>query len=839
MSAEEKSKLPIIKFGKVTNIKYEEPKDFINSISYKAYKQAFDITQEIINDNKTYKDNLSKSERVSGTDIRNAEQNCNIIFFTGDRGTGKTSIMLSYMEFLKDYFRKYSRNKENTLPGMTFEDGNYMFTGLEYFDASSLDNKESILGSILANMLKKWEVEEKRSFGNHGIRREEDYAYKKRKIQKRFNEVYKYLKNLRSPKDIMDEDSDMFMETLENMSMTWNLKQAFQQLVSEYLDIMEYPNTEGAVNSTNHFLVISIDDLDLNIKNGFSLLDEVRKYLMIPNIIVLLSANYEQLEKVCINHYSSEFKDIKEGWGIPKHVKRLSREYVEKIMPSSRQVKLYSREKWDFFEEKEATFKYSCNIVEKDKTIKEKSVAFDGTLEGLIKNNMKEYLDVDILLDGRILYYLTPSTLRELVEWVKQISTLKKSEEGIKIDLQYYNQNLKWFWNERFPWIIKKHLELEDQGIFSEMDTLEPFHQIRLAKKRLVTKYKDIKYYSSLLQILGSLNQGFSEEQEKSSIYLLYFTMKVSEIVKLMHCQEEGNRDRYLKKLMQYYNNGIWGTWEKYMVKPLIDAQGARAQRSINRISYIDFSRDNDCLRIDLNGSYDEKDGQDIDRFIEDNKDTLINYQYMLLFFKLNIDNGQWEKNIWTVESDKEEKNNNKTKITRIKLQENYGGLFCLSNVVINLLEGAKLIEKFVDDFSRILSVGQTQNKIDARKIKRKISVLELKDELRTWNGKELLPIENLEYLINLGTELQDNAESGSGGVLRDTIIRTQVNIYFSIIHKSLLCYFKEYGEKFDKFPPIAKILKNDDKFMSMLVNSILSIPMIDMADIDETDWSI
>lgn len=830
MSTNENSKLPSVKIEKVSNITYERPEEFKTSISYKAYKRAFDITQEIINDSKKYKDSLL-SDKKNGTDIRNAEQICNIIFFTGDRGTGKTSVMLSYMEFLKDYYRKNGREKANSIFETFSGCKDFMFTGLEYFDASSLDNKENILGSILANMLKKWETEERRSFGNHGIRREEDYAFKKRKIQSRFSEVYKYLKNLRSDKDIMDEDSDLFIETLENMSMTWNLKQAFQQLVSEYLDIMEYPGAEDAVNSMNHFLVISIDDLDLNIKNGFSLLDEVRKYLMIPNIIVLISANYDQLEKVCINYYASEFKETKVEDNIKNYIKKLSREYVEKIMPISRQVVLYSGKEWDFFRNEEAEFYYISKTITEKRDIQDKKPDFTGTLEGLIQKSMKKYLDINFIKNGKVLHYLTPDTLRELSSWIKQIGTLMDISEESDTKLQNYRDNMKWFWNEQFPVVIKKYLEYKEQGIFKVLDTLEPVNQVRLLKRELERNYQ-INIKESLLQILGQLSQGFTDEQEISSLCIMYFSVKLSELMKYIRISGDEDRKKKIKIFMQYYNKGVWGVWEKNMIKPFLDARGG--EKGFSKIGYTEFTQEKKCLSVELIGTYDANNGADVIRFINENRTILINYQYLLLFYRLNIDSGLKESNIWTIDQDK-----GKMQLT---LEEPCKGLFCLSNCVINLLEGSKLIEKFVKDISNIFSDAQTENKKSAELIEKKISILRQKNEIKELNGHALLPLADVEFLINLGTELQERIQNDIVEVLNSENISMKINEFFTYINDSIRNYdneFKEeYEKKFCEFPLVQKILYNDIEFMDMLANSILSNPQNYLSHDDDKEWS-
>lgn len=288
----------------VSNVIYEDSAAFGSSVSNEAYQKAFQITQTILSINDRYQDKGKKG----GTVIRNRGQFFNIIAFIGGRGTGKTSVMLSYMEFLKDYYRNaHSEDENKKLGDMHFLNmggekvKELMFTGLEHIDASLLGSRsDDVLRNILPKMLKKWHDEERRSYRDSGIVRDEDYAYKKRHIQMLFNNVYKSLRDLNSSKDILESDNDMFMETLENLSLTWNLRQSFQELVEAYLEIMEYPGSEGKIHLNNHFLVISLDDLDMNIEHGFELLEEIRKYLMVPNVIVLLTASYSQLEMLCV-----------------------------------------------------------------------------------------------------------------------------------------------------------------------------------------------------------------------------------------------------------------------------------------------------------------------------------------------------------------------------------------------------------------------------------------------------------------------------------------------------------------------------------------------------------
>ena len=324
------------------DIVYEDASIFKQSVHREAYKKAYQITDTIIRQNAKFEEyqNSSGAGRSYGTDLRNLKQMGNVLFFSGERGAGKTSAMLSYMEFLKDYYRNStSLESEKIIGELGFSEKNLMFTGLEYIDASRLADKEDILGSVLAKMAKKWMSEEKKGLTEGGLRKSRDYEYKKRQLQMQFNEIYKCLSALKTKKEIFDQEDDMYFDTLQKLSFTENLKDSFEKLVEMYVDIMQYANA----SETKHYLVIPIDDLDMNIKNGYEQLEQIRKYLMIPKVIVLISANYDQLEKICYNHYKVEFSHLKKA---NNYIQKLTREYLEKLVPNEHQIWLRSGKRW-------------------------------------------------------------------------------------------------------------------------------------------------------------------------------------------------------------------------------------------------------------------------------------------------------------------------------------------------------------------------------------------------------------------------------------------------------------------------------------------------------------
>ncbi|MBP3489064.1 MAG: hypothetical protein J6K53_11775 [Roseburia sp.] len=822
----EKPKLGI---DRTPSIKYEASEDFKTSIHYETYQNAHKRTQEIVSETKKYWDN-KEGKTGNGTNLRNQKQICNILFFTGDRGTGKTSVMLSYMEFLKDYYRNSeSQERDTKLAGLQFDGEACMFTGIEYIDASLMDGKEGILDNVLSKMLEKWRNEEKRSYGNIGLERNEDYAFKKRQIQMQFSKVYECLKNVRSKGDLMEKDSDAYIDTLQKMSLTSNLKQSFEKLIEQYLEIMTYSGINGKITKKNHFLIISIDDLDMNIKNGFLLLDQIRKYLMVPNVIVLMSANYEQLEKICINHYSEEFEKMIDVTEKREYIVNLSREYLEKIVPAQRRIMLNSGKKWKFFEQEEVEISYAA-----EEEARAPKISQGGTLQRIVRKQMEECLGVCFYEKSKCLYYLTPDTMRELNTWINKMNELSSLK---KVGKENYNDacndNLKWFLNEEFPWLCKKYLGSEAQKMFTEIELLETEGQIHQVKAYFA-KSEKTNQNRPLVEILADSIYNTLSEQVFSALSIIYFSVCISaRINRIKGCVNAGELEKEREQLLHYYQDGIFGGWEKMMLPPMIAMRkDDKESGKFLRIARSDIKKMNGCLKLTLEGEYNNKEWKSVSNLFAKNGPKLINYQYMLLFYQLRDNEELIDVHKWKKVSQNE-----------LDLSGEYQGVFSLSGFVLNIMNGAKLVEEFVKEVPQLLYEGPaTRKKGDVEHVLPKAySIIE---ELKSYQNEPLLPINNLEYVIKLGKTLQNRL--GTGAVKQEcaeTVI-AQIQNFFEVLSSSLKEYdtmFETgYQERFLEFKLTQKILGNekDMEFLKMLAVSIMAHTVPYTQKSDEDEWS-
>lgn len=792
---EENSKV-VFKIEGISNIKYEKPEEFQTSVSYQYYKQALKMTEEILKNNFVISQSLNDDfDKYNGTDLRNNSQLYNIIFFTGDRGAGKTSAMLSYMEFLKDYFRNTQRERfKDTELEMQWKNREVMFTGLEYIDASVLDDKEDILGSVLSKMLKKWIDEENKSQG--GIIRNSDYDHKKRKLQKLFSNVYECRKKIRDV-NTYDDNSEMFMDNLQNMSLTFNMQREFRKLVFAYLDIMRYPGAEH-LNPQSHFLVVCIDDLDMNIRKGFELLEQVRKYLMIPNIVVLLSANYEQLDKICNNHYFKEFEKTKNN-DMSVYIENLSREYLEKIIPMRRQIVMTSGEKWLLKRQKNLEIQYT--------DINNQRFEKKGRLREIVQSTLEERLKILWDREGRTLDYLMPTTLRELCAWITEISSLEMDDE----------KNAERFLEEEFFRICRKYLSSEEQRYFIDAEKVSVESRISILYNALFKYVEDSSVSKVHTPKVGDVLKLISYTQglELKAVILgiltsIYFTLKIKIILQKMgEGIDQTQKKEQIKLLNRYFGKGIWGEWESEQVGfiTIIDNQGTEV-RGIDKIARYKSDNINNSLQLKLTGNCNPNDKKSVSEFLKANKEQIINYQYMLLFYNLDVKENSviWEKRMENDQS------------ILLTLPRQCKGGFSFSNALLNLQFQEGIAFKFIPKFIDLMQFKKSEKELEQYNI----ANIEKKNQ-------HSLPLENMECLINIAQTIQENM--GHDSIVTENRIDEIVREYFQLLVESLKKYMG--SNKLDIEDTLIKKL-GEAEFCKMLRNSILtSVPRIDPGEED------
>lgn len=390
MSTNEENSKMIIEVGHAKGIVYEEYTGFEKSIFKNVYARAKALTKQIIDRNEEL-----QALNGHGNDFRNKEQVENTIAFLGGRGTGKTSAMLSFMEGLKDHYKAHD----------VIEDDNkkYNFISLEWIDASFLEDNEDIFVMILAKMF----GELLKYHDKIGMDRDRAVEYDFRNLYQQFEKIYRRISNLKRKDEVYNEE--LPVDFLKDLSRSTEVRSDFRELVRAFVRFVV--EVEGIKEKSNNtYVVIAVDDIDLNIKRGYDILETIHKYLMVPGVIVLVALNYEEMMLCCEKHYIENY-----GLDMPQKVVEdigvraieMSEQYLEKVLPPYMRLYMPSLQKRDF------QFRNPKIRVQGEKE--------DGKTDPT-EMEIKEYMfdliykRTGVLFDavGKKRHFMEPSTLRNL-----------------------------------------------------------------------------------------------------------------------------------------------------------------------------------------------------------------------------------------------------------------------------------------------------------------------------------------------------------------------------------------------------------------------------------------
>lgn len=291
-------------------IKIEKGNDFYKSIFKEVYESASRNVIEIVKQ--------SDEQKNSKYDDFN-----NIIAFTGERGKGKSSSMISFLDALigkelnqhKDFFNsedyKYLNNKS--------------FATIDIIDPSLFRGEESLFEIILAKMFQKFQNELK---NNKTIISQDE----KRELIQYFQNVFENLQIINSDrKELYKKES---IESLSKLATSSNLRDCFKDLVFCYLKKFE--------NNKDH-LIIAVDDFDLNISGAYEMLEDIRQFLIQSRIILLVACKMEQLRQIVLSNYFKDYEILfryKSSEITESDLINKTEKYLEKLFPISRRLEL-------------------------------------------------------------------------------------------------------------------------------------------------------------------------------------------------------------------------------------------------------------------------------------------------------------------------------------------------------------------------------------------------------------------------------------------------------------------------------------------------------------------
>lgn len=478
------------------------------SIMRPSYEKAMRALMQIMRQTKRFHtDNMNN---LDGSDVYELENllfgySGNIIAFAAPRGGGKTATMLSFSQILSKGFRKGGNNSKSDY---SIVDNSFLndtkcekeeqpeawmarccFLPLTPVAPAVLEGEQNILNVVWSRLYRYTE----RLLLDRG-RSDRIKEVQKNEIKRSLQKVLSGIKGIKDPEKKYSGDLASMQDVCDGMS----LRRHFYDLVQQILKL-----AAGDQGISDRYLVIQLDDADSKMQRVYEVLEDVRKYLMIPNLVILMSVDQNCMSDVVFQDNLSFFPDLIniDGERLSQDLSKISNKYIDKLIPPTHMVQLPQlhqiiiqwgdmlRLKYEDQNEKDV-----YEWIEKDK------LELETTILMLI------YRKTGILFikPGHYLHNMVPRTLRgfgqflTLLDSMTNVPALDFNQYGSvgayaeavlrQSEIAAINQRI---FTDYFidSWIKVKITDLEDQKFLQKFaDTASP-NRIRLAVKYLFKCY--------------------------------------------------------------------------------------------------------------------------------------------------------------------------------------------------------------------------------------------------------------------------------------------------------------------------------------------------------------
>lgn len=450
----------------------------------------------------------------------------NIISFIGDRGSGKTSCMMSVSKLLDGGLKGKLSEQYPVLSKKSFY-------RLDLIDPSFFDSEHNVIELFLANLYSKFQEARDRH------RYHDDNHADVTKVLECFSRAQKDMA------EMMAKSVDRFepLDNLQRLSAGVSMSSDIKRLVDSFL---EYFQKQGGV------LIVPIDDVDLNSAMAAEMLEQIRKYLIHPNILVLMSVKLDQLALTKRLRIAEEYRSLKD---VPASLNDMFdgmvETYLTKTLPHYQRV--YMPDGTVYFEK-------AVLIMDGDTEVEKFQSVRDMVPELIFRKT--RYLFYN---SAEKTSYIVPSNLRHLTMLVNLLYTMvdywpkgKDIQEAAKRESNQYNKFTfrKYLYENWVP----ENLSQDMQNSVKELLDIQDVAQIN-AKVLSI-----LKTYFKQLE-----SDCFNDTDEQNECRLILepsnksYNIAIGDVLDLIDMLEESETQniklKFLFFLRSYYSIQLYTTY--------------------------------------------------------------------------------------------------------------------------------------------------------------------------------------------------------------------------------------------------------------------------------------
>lgn len=401
---------------------YKSQKESENLYFREEYQKSITIIKKIISDWPFASEKADLCHRMK-CQWDNLPNN-NRILFHGQRGSGKTSVTMSVAKSLEGHGIGYAT-----------------FKVLPIINPCYFDDDTNILKTIISNMFEMAKCIIKKEENDNQRNNHED-------LLKQFEEVYRLLGCIESP-----NKEKHTLETLNEISKASGMREAMQELVNKFIKILP---------CKAKYLVLVIDDVDMSVAYAATMLEQINKFLELDNLLILISANLDQLHNEMREHYSKAFEKTlrDENQSLSIDVEDLASKYLLKLFPASHRINV----------ERPISKLLQTELIINDRT--------GDDLQKVVLSLIWEktrllYIPKDA---ENTLHPVIPTNLRELTQLINLLQGMEKVEIGhdedkqpLFADMKSYKicqRNINTFKNYFLNIWVPTHLSVDEEQVF-------------------------------------------------------------------------------------------------------------------------------------------------------------------------------------------------------------------------------------------------------------------------------------------------------------------------------------------------------------------------------------
>lgn len=525
-----------------------------SDVFFEQYRTASDILENILSVYASIKDKTDNSCNKIGFP-NNIEFPNNVIAFCGERGDGKTSMLLSFMNLL----RKYKNDKKPAGDLFANKDNinKVIFADEIYVDPSALDGVHNILDLLVAKMFREFKSSLESNKWQHNDEPQQ-------RLLKSFKTVYRLISIVKDSKKILDDEFDYegSVDKLSSLSDSMRLKEELINLMNTYNDCMNN-------GDKNVVIPILIDDIDMSFSHAYAMSEQIRKFLTIPGIVIILSVRIDQL-LYCIKE-----SNIRQLEGLEKRnyysemrceIANMSSNYLSKLLPLAHRVNLPKVQ--DLHNVKITYNKNEYSL---------------SSLSILALQKIYQKTGMVFILGDDLQKSLLPNSFRDMVSLMGFLELLPDFSEKDSGDKIKYN-NICCFFDFYFETIFKnikgKHNLLNKIGNISDYDINRPKVAVDLIRKLYenveIYPNEDIKKYiykfanqvspigNSLCYLMNSMqsinkNNHYGLIREFVEIIKFSYTVKLNKVKLANKIAHKANVDKRMESLPGVTETTLWG----------------------------------------------------------------------------------------------------------------------------------------------------------------------------------------------------------------------------------------------------------------------------------------